>query len=275
MTCDVQAAGTIELYFYGELSPAVRTEVQEHLRHCTECRRALEDLSVIRAALGSRPDIAAPPDGDWSAFMAKLDRSVRQLGHGGTGALREPARLTAAPLSTRMVPYLAMAALLAIVTVSVLSVIERRDDAVAEPTAGDARVVSERTVPVSAGPASASLDPVSHDPALMSLTGQHFERSKLVVLGLATRDASKPDEDGWQFERALATTLLGDTRLYRRAAEERGMNTIAGVMRDLELVLLQTSMSEEPDAESLEQLQRLIRRRDLLTKMNAVYTTGQ
>jgi Putative zinc-finger len=273
MTCDVQAAGTIELYFYGELSPAARTEVQEHLRQCRECRRALEDLSVIRAALGSRPDIAAPPGGDWSAFMAKLDLSVRQLGRGSTGPVRGPARLTAAPLSTRLVPYLAMAALLAIVTVSVLLVIQRRDDGVAEP-AGNTRVVSERPGPSTPGPASASLDPASLDPALMSLTGQHFERSKLVVLGLATRDASKPSQGGWQFERALATTLLGDTRLYRRAAEERGMNTIAGVMRDLELVLLQTSMSDEPDAESLEQLQRLIRRRDLLTKMNAVYTSG-
>jgi hypothetical protein len=111
------------------------------------------------------------------------------------------------------------------------------------------------------------------DSALASLSGQHFERSKLVVLGLATRDA-KVDPGNWDYERELASTLLGDTRLYRIAAEERGMNTLAGVMRDLELVLLQTSMSEQHDAASLEQLQRLIRRRDLITKMNVSYTAG-
>jgi hypothetical protein len=62
--------------------------------------------------------------------------------------------------------------------------------------------------------------------------------------------------------------------LYRQAAEARGMNSIAGVMRDLELVLLQTSMSGGPDATSLEQIQRLIRRRDLVTKMEVVNSAG-
>jgi hypothetical protein len=52
------------------------------------------------------------------------------------------------------------------------------------------------------------------------------------------------------------------------------MTSLADVMRDLELVLLQASMSEEPNDASLEQLQRLIRRRDLLTKMDVVYAGG-
>ena len=46
-------------------------------------------------------------------------------------------------------------------------------------------------------------------------------------------------------------------------------------MRDLELVLLQTSMSEQRDAASLEQLQRLIRRRDLITKMEVVHASAR
>jgi len=112
------------------------------------------------------------------------------------------------------------------------------------------------------------------DPALVSLSGSHFERSKLVLLGLATRDSASLTAGNWSRDRELATALLNDTRIYRIAAEERGMNTLAGVMRDLELVLLQTSMSEQPDAASLEQLKRLIRRRDLLTKMDAVTTAG-
>jgi hypothetical protein len=33
-------------------------------------------------------------------------------------------------------------------------------------------------------------------------------------------------------------------------------------------------MSDSPDAESLARLQRLIRRRDLITKMDVVKTTG-
>ena len=47
------------------------------------------------------------------------------------------------------------------------------------------------------------------------------------------------------------------------------MQPLADVMSDLELVLLQASMADQPTEASLHQLQRLIRRRDLLTKMNA------
>jgi hypothetical protein len=67
---------------------------------------------------------------------------------------------------------------------------------------------------------------------------------------------------------------LSDTRLYRQTAEQRGMRRLARVMNDLELVLLQTSMVEEPDPETLEHIQRLIRTRDLVTKMNVVERSG-
>ena len=38
--------------------------------------------------------------------------------------------------------------------------------------------------------------------------------------------------------------MLSDTRLYRLAAEDRGMKDLARVMGDLETVLLQTSLSD-------------------------------
>jgi hypothetical protein len=57
------------------------------------------------------------------------------------------------------------------------------------------------------------------------------------------------------------------------AAEDRGLTSLAGVMRDLELVLLQTSLTDDKDPASLPQLQRLIQKRDLLEKMDVVTTT--
>ena len=254
MTCPIEAAGTIELYFYGELPAGERIAVQTHVSRCGECRRALEELTVIRAALASRPDVAMPPQGDWSAFMTRL------------AALQQPPELISAPPAgritmrpgRRLVPYLALAALLALVTIGV-AVILRQSDSGA--TAGRGAALEST---------SQANQTASPDAALLSLSGDHFQRSKLVVLGLATRDVTAPGADDWSYERDLATSLLSDTQLYRHAAEERGMNTLADVMRDLELVLLQASMSQEPDYASLEQLQRLIRRRDLLTKMNVV-----
>jgi hypothetical protein len=62
--------------------------------------------------------------------------------------------------------------------------------------------------------------------------------------------------------------------LYRLAAEDRGLDGLAAVMRDLELVLLQASLTDGTDPSALPQLQRLIRRRDLIEKMDVVATTG-
>jgi Putative zinc-finger len=269
MTCAVQAAGTIELYFYGELPLSERPGVEAHLEHCAECRQALDDLTLIRAALSSRPDVATPPGGDWSAFMTRLDRAIQQP----NGQLVEidshrSRRGTATLLRRRVGPYLAAAALLVLAMTAALLVFSRGGHRDEDRPPAVATAPAREITPT---PTAAAIEP---DAALVSLSGQHFQRSKLVVLGLTTRDAAKPGRDDWAYERDLATALLGDTRLYRQAAEERGMDALAGVMRDLELVLLQTSMSQDPDRESLEQLQRLIQRRDLLTKMNVVYAGG-
>lgn len=261
--CGIQAAGTVELYFYGEIAAGDRIALERHLPGCAECRAALEELSLIRAALGTRPDVSAPPGGDWSAFMARLERSVR--------AEASPARLAraATPVSGYGRPLratLAMAALVAIVTMSVLSI--PRDRAVVP------EAPAESVPAVSPPPHAQGSTDAATDSGLAQVSEEHFERSKLVVLGLATKDPGDPTAVDWDYERRLATSLLSDTRLYRQAAEERGMESLAGVMRDLELVLLQTSMSDQPDAASLTRLQQLIRRRDLITKMELVSTSG-
>ncbi len=257
-TCDVLAAGTIDLYFYDELHGADRVNITTHLQQCTECRQALDDLGLIRAALDSCRQVSAPPGEDWSAFTSKLEaRLPPSLADG------PPER--SAPVVTRLrhaTPYLAMAALLAAVTTSVLIIVRAPAD---RPLEAGGRA---------AGPALRGAAEPASDPGLRSLSREHFQRSKLVVLGLATRDLARAGDEEWAYERDLAGALLNDTQLYRMAAEERGMHALAGVMRDLELVLLQTSMSPASDGTALHQLQQLIRRRDLLTKMNVVDTGG-
>ena len=264
--CWHQASGAIELYFYGELPRDEHETVRRHLTECPECRRTLEELQVIRAALDARPDIAAPPGGDWSGFMARLDRSIHQPVESATIAT-----LPGGVSRRSIVMVLGTAALLALVTISVL--VGMRRGTTARPTDVPAsQQVASQAEPVAADtPATPGKD---QDVALTELSEQHFERSKLVVLGLATKDPQDSTGVDWDYERELASSLLSDTRLYRQAAEDRGMKSLANVMRDLELVLLQTSMSDTPDPESLAQLQRLIRRRDLITKMDIVKTSG-
>ncbi len=262
--CHLQASGAVESYFYGELAGAEGEAFVRHTAVCAECRHALEELNVIRAALESRPDVAAPPGDDWSGFMVRLGNAVRAETAGPSITARNGRMgFTRSPL----LASLAAAAVLALVTVAVLVLMRT------QPSRSDLASGRNRLASVSphraTSPASLTLDP-----ALASVTEQHFTRSKLVVLGLATKDPAEGNAADWEYERALATSLLDDTRLYRQTAEERGMKGLADVMRDLEIVLLQTSMSAEPDAESLAQLQNLIRRRDLIAKMDVVATSG-
>lgn len=260
--CWRQASGTVELYFYGELAAAERDTVERHIVECAECRQSLEELKVIRAALNTRPDIAAPPDGDWSGFMARLEAATShsRAERTGRGILRRP-----------VIVALSMAALLALITMSVLGVMRQR--AASLPGASATQTAASDPGSAVQTGAGEGIDKGS-GLALTELSEQHFERSKLVVLGLATKDPQDSAGVDWDYERDLASSLLSDTRLYRQAAEDRGMNSLADVMSDLELVLLQTSMSDKPDSESLAQLQRLIRRRDLITKMDIVKTSG-
>jgi hypothetical protein len=267
--CWQQASGSVELLFYGELSGAERDAMAQHVRECSDCARTLDELKVIRAALETRPKVSAPEGGDWARFMARLEDAIQQP------PAEPPAGDTVAPARVQhsVRRLVSIAALLALVTLLSVYVALRQptrpssNGAPAELTAVSETPVAQSST---AGPDERK-DPGT---ALTQLSERHFDRSKLVVLSLVNKDPQGSDGMDWDYERQLAGSLLSDTRVYRQAAEERGMRGLADVMRDLELVLLQTSMSETPDAESLAQLQRLIRRRDLVTKMDVVKTGG-
>jgi hypothetical protein len=130
-----------------------------------------------------------------------------------------------------------------------------------------------------AGLEPAGLEPAGLEPAvaqgpeagLAAVSEQHFERSRLVILGLTARDPRRSSLRDWEYERRMAGSLLDDTRLYKQAAAERGMTSLARVMSDLELVLLQTSLADRQDPATLARLQRLIRKRDLVTRMDVAW----
>jgi len=264
--CFLLAFGSIELYFYGELDGSARADVERHLASCEACRQALGELQTIRDALASRPDVSAPPSGAWRGFMTRLDDAI------GRQPPVVPAGLARPSASSRVghhyASYIAVAALLALVTTSVAYVVRSRPALVGD---SDIPPIDAATMPIAGDPPARPWDA---DAAFASLSEQHFERSKLVVLGLASKDAQDAGAVEWEYERELATTLLSDTRLYRLAAEERGMTSLAKVMGDLELVLLQTAMSSDPEPATLQQIQGLIRKRDLVTKMNVVAVNG-
>lgn len=258
MNCDVD----VVLYFYGELDPAERARAAAHVRGCGGCRQRLEELQAIRDALASRPAVDAPPAGDWSGFMRRLDEAVQPV---------QPVAPSAAVLERRRGMWTvrhvaALAAMAALVTMAVVGAVRFRATT----------VVGERdqSLPQPAVAQSVSTAPAAPDQALRAVSAEHLERSKLVVLGLATRDPHHTTAADWQYERRLAESLLSDTRLYRIAAQDRGVSDVARVMRDLETVLLEASLSDSTDKDALERVQRLIARRDLVVKMQVMSGAG-
>lgn len=252
--CQFVNAGAIELYFYGELDTAAVARLEGHLQRCATCRQHLEDLRSIRAALGSRSRVDSPPAGDWSDFTRRLDAAI--------------ATTAAPPRGRSFVPWLAIAATLTIAASGVLLTGRLRHES---PAPQEEQASASSRSPQGVRPAVHRAGSVSiADRSLMEHSEEHFERSKLVVLGLATLDPEHAHAADWQHERELAGSLLPDTRLYRLAAEDRGMTDLARVLGDLETVLLETSMSEHADPDALQRVQRLIARRDLVVKMNVV-----
>ena len=260
--CPIQESGAIDLYFYGELAAGDRREVEAHVARCPECRGALEDLRTIAAALAPRSQ-AAPTGGDWSSLMARIEAGIAEEAarpaesRSPTGRPRRPTRPA----------YLALAALITLVTAGGAYLATHQRLAPAGPDAAAQVEPASRPVDSPALAPSSAERPGPRDTAFAAVSEQHFERSKLVILGLASRDAHTTSSADWAYERQLAETLLDDTRLYKQAAEARGLGSLAGVMSDLELVLLQASLADQRDAATLDRLQRLIQKRDLVSKM--------
>jgi hypothetical protein len=266
-TCPLVDSADVEMYFYGELDPTDRVRVEQHLHGCEPCRQRLDDLHAIRRALATHPAIDAPPAGDWSGFMRRLDAAVARSEEPSNLRTFKPQNLrTREPWNPRTLrTFVAIAALLALVTIGVLVALRFRP-------VNETRLAVTASPPRS--PAVAGTTKAGHtDRGLREGSREHLERSKLVVFGLATRDPHARARD-WQYERALAGTLLSDTRLYRQAAIQDGAADVERVMRDLETVLLEASMSNKMDRAALERVQRLITKRDLMVKMQVMAAAG-
>jgi hypothetical protein len=250
MICTWHDGGTVELYFYGELDAAARARFEAHLPGCKTCRIALEDLSAIREALAARRRDARPPGGDWDPFMTRL---VARLDAESAGRR---------PWSWRSGVLLKIAATVAVAAAGVLGGFQLQ------------RWRAEHVAPVTT---TASEAPVMRTPsdALAVAADQHLERSKLVLLGLAAKDPREARPRDWQYERQLASTLLADTMQFRLSAAEQGRADLADVLGDLETVLLQASLGDHSDPRALARLQRLIDRRDLLTKIEVMNAEGR
>ena len=240
----------VELYFYGELGPDDHAAFERHLPDCRACQEALDELTEIRNALTPIPALAQRSDFEWAAFMRRLDARIMGAAAPGEGIDWQPPAKTRGPM---VAAVLATAASLVIgIGAGVLWQRERSRLSIPGSTVDG--------LPATTGQ-SAGQARWTRDAAL-----QHLDRSKIVLLGLANKDAGAVSPDDWAYERSLAASLLPDTRLLRLSALEAGDAELASLLNDLEILMLQASFSAEPDRATLSRLQRYISHRDLLVR---------
>ncbi len=241
--CELSSSPDVELYFYGELDQTSRERVEQHVADCPECRERLRDLASIREALADVRRVSAPPADDWSGFMRRLDE-----------------RCDIVPPRTRTLrtwaPVIAVAAVIELLVIGVFIAARLRQH--------DTGTQVAAVQPAAAQPRPAT---TPSDRLLRQQADDLLDRSKLVVLNLAARDAEHTSAADWDYERNLAGSLLEDARIFRLAAQKRGMSEVASTMGDLETVLLEASLSDENDPQALARVQRLIHKRDLVLKM--------
>lgn len=217
----------VELYYYGELSPEERAEAAAHFERCAACRESLAALEAIGHALAARR-VDAPPDGDWSGFMSRLD-----------------ARIGPAP-ARRAMSWMQLAAAVALLATGALA----------------GWTWSRATAPVerAAGPTPA-------DAAIAERGGSELERARLVLAGLAAKsdgDTWALERD--MAARLLPEVTLIRQAASLRGRDDLG--DIEDVLRDVETLLLQASYAEPDDADTLARLRRMIERRDLLMRLS-------
>ncbi len=233
--CVHASSERLTLYFYGELPAGERRAVEQHLTACGACSATLADFELMRAALLDRASPTRSQD-EWDGFMRRL-----------TAQLEAPETVPRSGLGLRSKgPVYALAAMLVLAT-------------------GLGLVWQRRVL----GPAQAHVgDAGTTDATLAAAAERHFERAKLVVLGIAMKDPDRTNAADWEYERHLAASLLPETRLFRMSATDLGDARLASLLGDLENVLLQAAMTTDAEGPELERLQHAIRRRDLLMRMD-------
>lgn len=109
----------------------------------------------------------------------------------------------------------------------------------------------------------------SEDRALLTAVGNHLERSQMMLTELANASTAGPLDISFEQERA--TNLLGENRLYRQSAVGAGDAMVAGVLDELERVLLEIehAPSEISPAE-LDELRLRLRAEGILFKLRVL-----
>ncbi len=229
------------LHYYGEEGDALTCE--EHLEACPGCRELYGSLQRVLNVVDSLPVPERGPE-----YGAEVWRRIQQ---------RVPSRRRWLPAFEWRwaAASVAMAGLLIAAFIA-----GRYYPGIYPQTAKNAPTQL-----------TAAADPQAGERVLLVAVGDYLERSQMVLIELANADTDSKAKLDISAEQERAASLVSESRLYRQTAEHTGDTAVAGVLDDLDRVLLNIANgpSEVSPAE-LEDLRQKLKAEGILFKIRVL-----
>jgi hypothetical protein len=243
---------TLNDYVERELSPAEHVRVATHLEGCSECALVVDEIQhIVREASALGP--LTPPPHVWTAIQARLSQSPLDDARGDS-----PESKGQRSESKVWMTFAWAAATAALVVMAFLTgrFVDRREQ----------QSASERAA---AAPRSIADQAMVRERVLLIAVGDHLERSQMVLVELAHAE-TRGDLD-ISAERQLADDLVASNRLYRQTAQQMGQANVAGLLDELERVLVEVARG--PSTVSMQELaniQQRIESQGILFKVKVI-----
>jgi hypothetical protein len=240
-----------ELIAYHGGDPAKREDIAAHVVDCPECRAELARIDAVLAALSSLP--VPDPGADYGARV--WQKIASRLSE------RPPVRWWQFDASSFTVGWRAwleprrLAAVGAVAAIVIVAFVAGR--------------VTKPPVPVAVTADSSQI----RERVLVMAVGEHLGRSEMMLIELGNAEPAnrQQKEINISAERRRAEDLVEENRLYRQTALEQGDTALAGVLDELERVLLDVAHSPgEVTPLQLDEMQKRIAARGILFKVRVV-----
>jgi hypothetical protein len=238
-----------ELIAYHDGEDAGRESLATHLADCPECQEELERIDAVLAALNTIPVPEPANDYGQRVWQQISPRLPERRAHWWDFLFREPkaaqwfapGRLAAA------------GAIIVLVLAAFIAGRVTKKEGPISPVATDTSKVRERI--------------------LVMAVGEHLGRSEMVLMELANSgpQAAGQKQVNISSEQRRAEDLLEENRLYRETALEQGDTALAGILDELERVLLDVANSpQQMTPAQFENIRQRIESRGILFKVRVV-----
>jgi hypothetical protein len=221
-----------------------------HLEGCDACRAELGRIAEVLDRVET-PEVPEP-GADYEALVWQ----------------RLSWRLQGEKKRTRRTEWVRWGAVAAVVALAFVAGLLWKENRGAAPASGAGPAAGAAAAPL-IQPVSQASTQQQRDRILLVVVSDHFDESERILIELSNLKPEEGIDIGPERERAEA--LLASNRIYRRTAQDRGEDSVATLLDDLEPVLLQIAHSpSQVSADELRSIQKRVEAKGLVLKLRVV-----